>query len=59
MMRSRRRLAIRIVILVAILVVVLYPLFFMIGTAFKSNAEIANNLSIWPREWTPSNFRAG
>jgi multiple sugar transport system permease protein len=51
--------AVRVAILVAILAVVLYPLVWMLGTAFKSPTEIANNLSVLPKQWTPGNFRTG
>jgi multiple sugar transport system permease protein len=58
-MRKSSSLAVRIPVLLVMLAVVLYPLVWMLGTAFKSNAEVANNLSILPKEWTPGNFRAG
>jgi multiple sugar transport system permease protein len=56
---GRGRPAVRYLILIAILVVVLYPLAWVIGSSFKSNTEIANNLSVLPREWTPGNYRQG
>jgi multiple sugar transport system permease protein len=54
-MRSRLRL----LLLIAILAVVLYPLAWMVGTSFKSPQEIANNIGILPREFTPENFTEG
>jgi multiple sugar transport system permease protein len=39
--------------------VVLYPLFWMVGTSFKSPQEIAGNIGLWPRQFTPSNFSTG
>jgi multiple sugar transport system permease protein len=45
--------------LILILAVVLYPLFWMIGTSFKSPAEIASNNGLIPHEFTPSNFSEG
>jgi len=51
--------ALRIVVLCAILVVVLYPLAWMVAGSFKSQAEIVNNLSIIPREFTPRNYPNG
>ncbi|MEU7904603.1 carbohydrate ABC transporter permease [Actinoplanes sp. NPDC049118] len=54
-MRSRLRL----LILIAILAVVLYPLLWMVGTSFKSPQEIASNIGLFPREFTPGNFAAG
>ena len=53
----KRRL--RILMLIAILAVVLYPLLWMVGTSFKSQSEIANNIGLLPREFTPGNFAAG
>jgi multiple sugar transport system permease protein len=53
----KRRL--RILMLVAILAVVLYPLLWMVGTSFKSQPEIANNIGLLPRDFTPSNFADG
>jgi multiple sugar transport system permease protein len=55
----RTSLAARVTVLVVLLAVVLYPLVWMLGTAFKSTAEVANNLSVLPKEWTPGNFRQG
>jgi multiple sugar transport system permease protein len=49
----------RYAILIAILFLVLYPLAWMVGTSFKSQAEIVNNLSIFPREFTPANYANG
>ncbi|MGI5213028.1 carbohydrate ABC transporter permease [Plantactinospora sp. CA-290183] len=53
------RQAVRLLILVAILAVVLYPLFWMIGTSLKSQEEIVNNIGLLPREFTPGNFAEG
>ncbi|MEV0719472.1 carbohydrate ABC transporter permease [Asanoa sp. NPDC050611] len=58
-MRGRARTVVRLLILVAILAVVLYPLLWMVGTSFKSREEIATNIGLWPEVFTPSNFRAG
>ncbi|MFK3985304.1 carbohydrate ABC transporter permease [Micromonospora sp. NPDC050397] len=49
----------RLVILVAILALVLYPLFWMIGTSVKSPEEIVNNIGLLPREFTPGNYPDG
>jgi multiple sugar transport system permease protein len=56
---GRGRPVVRYLILIAILVVVLYPLAWVVGSSFKSNTEIAKNLSVLPREWTPGNYRQG
>jgi multiple sugar transport system permease protein len=49
----------RLLVLFVILAVVLYPLFWMLGTSFKAPHEIANNVGIIPREFTPQNFPNG
>jgi multiple sugar transport system permease protein len=54
-MRSRLRL----LVLVLLLAVVLYPLVWMLGTSFKSPQEIASNIGLVPRHWTPGNFPSG
>jgi multiple sugar transport system permease protein len=54
-MRSRLRL----LILIVILAVVLYPLLWMVGTSFKSPQEIASNIGLIPLDFTPGNFTAG
>jgi multiple sugar transport system permease protein len=55
-MRSR---LVRLSALILILAVVLYPLFWMIGTSFKSPEEIASNIGLIPHDFTPSNFTEG
>jgi multiple sugar transport system permease protein len=55
-MRSK---VVRLSALILILAIVLYPLFWMIGTSFKSPAEIASNIGLIPHEFTPSNFSEG
>ncbi|HEY3506203.1 MAG TPA: carbohydrate ABC transporter permease [Actinocatenispora sp.] len=50
---------VRLVLLIAVLVVVLYPLLWMTGTALKSPTEILNNLAVWPRHVTWSNVTRG
>jgi multiple sugar transport system permease protein len=54
-MRSK----LRIVALIVLLAIVLYPLAWMIGAAFKSPEEIVNNIGLIPREFTPGNFAEG
>ncbi|MGA4684632.1 carbohydrate ABC transporter permease [Micromonospora sp. AB353] len=49
----------RLVVLVAIVAVVLYPLFWMLGTSVKSQAEIVNNVGLLPEELTPGNYLDG
>ncbi|BCJ66029.1 carbohydrate ABC transporter permease [Polymorphospora rubra] len=53
------RQALRLLMLIAILAVVLYPLIWMIGTSFKSQEEIVNNIGLLPEEFTPSNYTNG
>jgi len=49
----------RLLALVAIVAVVLYPLAWMVGTSLKSPQEIVNNIGLIPREFTPGNFSDG
>jgi multiple sugar transport system permease protein len=49
----------RVLILVGILAVVLYPLVWMVGTSFKSPEEIVNNIGLIPERFTPENFSDG
>ncbi|MEV6519687.1 carbohydrate ABC transporter permease [Micromonospora chalcea] len=49
----------RVVVLVAIVAVVLYPLFWMLGTSVKSQAEIVNNVGLLPERFTPGNYLDG
>lgn len=53
------RSGLRLAVLVAILALVLYPLAWMVGTAFKSPQEIVSNIGLIPEEFTPSNFSEG
>jgi multiple sugar transport system permease protein len=55
MMRSK----LRVLALIVILAAVLYPLFWMVGTSLKSPAEIASNIGLVPKQFTPGNFTAG
>ena len=57
--RLRRGSPVRLAVLVLLLAAVLYPLIWMIGTSFKSPEEIANNIGLVPREFTPGNFADG
>jgi multiple sugar transport system permease protein len=49
----------RVLALIVILAVVLYPLIWMLGTSVKSPAEIAGNIGLLPHRFTPGNFAAG
>ncbi|MEV0329015.1 carbohydrate ABC transporter permease [Micromonospora echinospora] len=53
------RQTVRLLVLVAILGVVLYPLFWMLGTSVKSQQEIVNNIGLLPEVFTPGNYRDG
>ena len=55
-MRSK---VVRLSALILILAVVLYPLFWMVGTSFKSPDEIASNIGLIPHNFTPENFSEG
>ncbi|QYN32279.1 carbohydrate ABC transporter permease [Pseudonocardia sp. DSM 110487] len=47
------------VVLIAILLVALYPIVYMIGTSFKAPDEILNNFNVLPREFSPGNYPLG
>jgi multiple sugar transport system permease protein len=49
----------RVLLLVGILAVVLYPLVWMVGTSVKSPEEIVNNIGLIPERFTPGNFSVG
>ncbi|MEV6631034.1 carbohydrate ABC transporter permease [Actinoplanes sp. NPDC051470] len=53
------RRVLRVLLLVAILAVVLYPLVWMVGTSVKSPEEIVSNIGLIPDEFTPGNFAEG
>jgi multiple sugar transport system permease protein len=59
MIRERTREVGRIVILLAILAIVLYPLIWMVGSSFKSQPESLSNTSAIPEVFTPGNYREG
>lgn len=44
-------------VLVLVVVIVLVPILYMAGTSFKSNAEITQELHLWPHAWTLDNYR--
>ncbi|TQM46058.1 carbohydrate ABC transporter permease [Pseudonocardia cypriaca] len=47
------------VVLIAILLVALYPIAYMFGTSFKSPQEILNNVNVFPRQFSPGNYVDG
>lgn len=51
--------AVRLVVLIAIVAVVLYPLFWMIGTSVKGQEEIVSNTGLLPRQFTPATTPTG
>ncbi len=57
--RAGRGQVVRLLVLIAIVVVVLYPLFWMIGTSVKSQEEIVSNIGLLPKEFTPGNYVDG
>ncbi|WP_042406704.1 carbohydrate ABC transporter permease [Streptacidiphilus carbonis] len=46
-------------LIIALLLVLLYPVAWMLGSSFKSTDEIVASLSFWPRHFTPGNFAQG
>jgi multiple sugar transport system permease protein len=59
MTRERARDVGRVIILLAILAIVLYPLIWMVGSSFKSQPESLSNTSAIPEVFTPGNYREG
>jgi multiple sugar transport system permease protein len=60
--RQRRefgRSAVRIIFLLALLAVVLYPLIWLLGSSLKPNDEVASNLSVIPHAPTLHNYVRG
>jgi multiple sugar transport system permease protein len=47
------------VVLIIMLLVALYPIVYMFGTSFKSPQEILNNVSVFPRDFSPGNYAEG
>jgi multiple sugar transport system permease protein len=56
---SRTRGILGVLMLVAILAVVLYPLIWLLGSSFKSPTEVTSNLSMWPEDPTLSSYPDG
>lgn len=50
---------VRLILLLVLLAVVLYPLVWMFGTSLKSNQEIASNTGLLPKHVTWSNYSDG
>src|ERR1700675_3687145 len=46
-------------LLIAVSIVMLYPLLWMLASSFRTNGEILNNLSIIPESLNPRNYIAG
>jgi len=46
-------------LLIALLIVTLYPLFWMLGASFEPSARIFVNAGLLPQSWTFSNYRDG
>jgi multiple sugar transport system permease protein len=57
--RTPVRAALRLVALVALLGVVLYPLLWMLGTSVKAPTEVLSSVSALPKEFTPANYPDG
>jgi multiple sugar transport system permease protein len=57
--RSVRTGRLRVVLIILVLAVVLYPLLWMLGTSLKSPTEIASNFSLFPKHVTWSNYTKG
>jgi len=46
-------------VILLLLVVLLYPVAWMLGSSFKPTSEIISSLSFLPRHFTPGNYRQG
>jgi len=62
--RKRRRSAavrsaVRLVVILAILAVVLYPALWMLGTSFKAPTEVNSNKGLVPEDFWPANYTDG
>ncbi|GHJ07582.1 sugar ABC transporter permease [Micromonospora humidisoli] len=57
--RQGGRQAVRLLVLIVIVAVVLYPLLWMVGTSVKSQEEIVNNIGLLPERFTPGNYTTG
>lgn len=51
--------ALRLVVILAVLAVVLYPLAWLLGSSFKGQQEVLSNASVLPHDWTPANYADG
>ncbi len=49
----------RTVVIVGLLAVILYPLFWVVGSSLKSQPEMLSNHGVWPEVFTPSNYPNG
>src|SRR5260370_35756231 len=47
------------ILLIAVSIVMLYPLLWMLASSFRTNGEILNNLSIIPESLSPRNYVSG
>ncbi len=47
------------VLLIALLIVMLYPVFWMVGASFEPSAQIFVNAGLLPHSWTFSNYQNG
>jgi len=53
------RLALRYIVLSAVAFVMLYPLLWLFGASFKTNAEIFTSIGFWPTRWDFSSYING
>jgi multiple sugar transport system permease protein len=63
-LRKRRRSqaikgTLRFLVIVAVLLVVLYPMLWMLGTSFKAPTEVNSNKGLIPEDFWPSNYTDG
>lgn len=56
---ARRRSVLWHVLMVIVVLIVIYPVLWMIGTSFKPAVEIASSISPWPVHFTAGNYPKG
>jgi oligogalacturonide transport system permease protein len=56
---SRAQTLVRTTLLMAVAVVMLYPLLWLVGASFKSNAQIFSELGFWPQSFDPDAYAKG
>ena len=56
---SRAQTLVRTTLLLSVAVVMLYPLLWLVGASFKSNAQIFSEVGFWPQSFDFSAYAKG